>query len=129
MTSFERAADDLRATAAGFAEAIVANDAGRIASFLSPEWRLVDADGVTMRERFLAVVSSGRLTHSRMHAVGDVDVRLYGSVGIVLARVVNTAHFGGETVEADEWTTDVFVRSGDGWQCVHSHVTPAAGVG
>ncbi|MCR2783228.1 MULTISPECIES: nuclear transport factor 2 family protein [unclassified Microbacterium] len=125
MTS-EEPAGDLRALAAEFAAAIVSNDADRIASFIGPEWRLVDADGVTTREQFLDVVRSGRLTHSRMHAVGDVDVRRYGPVGIVLARVVNTAHLDGRTYEADEWTTDVFVRSGDAWHCVHSHVTPAA---
>jgi len=124
--SSENHAGELRATAARFAEAIVSNDATQIASYLSPEWRLIDADGVTTRERFLDVVRSGRLTHSRMQAIGDIDVRLHGSVGVVLARVVNTAHFGGEVYEADEWTTDIFVRDGEGWQCVHSHVTPAA---
>lgn len=119
-------ADEVRDAARELSEAIVSNDASRIGEHLSEDWRLIDADGVTTRRRFLELVMSGSLTHSRMHAVGDIDVRLYGDVGVALARVVNTAHFGGETFEADEWTTDVFIRSADRWLCAHSHVTPAA---
>lgn len=116
----------LAETAAQFAEAIVSNDADRIAAFLDAEWRLVDADRVTTRQRFLDVVRSGALTHSMMQAIGPLDVRLRGDVGLVCARVVNTAHFGGTQFDADEWTTDVFVRQHDRWLCVHSHVTPVA---
>ena len=109
--------------AARFADAIVSNDADRIAACVGDEWRLVGEDGVTDRARFLDVVRSGALTHSMMRPVGDVDVRVHGGVGIVFARVVNTAHFGGRSFEADEWTTDVFVRRHGRWVCVHSHVT------
>jgi hypothetical protein len=117
---------ELADTATRFAEAIVSNDPERIAFFIGTEWRLIDADGVTTRERFLHIVRSGELTHSMMRPVGNVDIRLYGNVGIVLARVVNTAHFDGATFNADEWTTDVFARRDERWVCVHSHVTPAA---
>ncbi len=116
----------LRTIAERFSAAIVSNDPALIASFLSPDWRLVDADGVTTRERFLDVVGSGRLTHSRMFAVTELDVRIHGAVGVVLARVVNTAHFDGDVFEADEWTTDVFVRRDGRWLCDHSHVTAAS---
>ena len=109
--------------AARFTDAIVSNDADRIAACVGDEWRLVGEDGVTDRARFLDVVRSGALTHSVMRPVGDVDVRVYDGVGIVFARVVNTAHFGGRSFEADEWTTDVFVRRHGRWVCVHSHVT------
>ena len=108
---------------ARFADAIVSNDADRIAACVGDEWRLVGEDGVTDRARFLDVVRSGALTHSMMRSVGDVDVRVYGGVGIVFARVVNTAHFGGRSFEADEWTTDVFSHRDGRWVCVHSHVT------
>ena len=113
------------AASVALAEAVVSNDADRIASFLGEEWRLVDADGVTTRERFLDVVRSGALTHSRMAAVGDIDVQLHGDTAVVLARVVNTAHFDGRTFDVDEWTSDVFAWRDGRWQCVHSHVTTA----
>jgi ketosteroid isomerase-like protein len=113
------------AASAALAVAIVSNDADRIAGCLGDEWRLVDQDGVTTRAHFLDVVRSGALTHSMMRAVGDVDVRAYDDVAVVLARVVNTAHFGGNTFQADEWTTDVFARRDGRWVCVHSHVSTA----
>lgn len=105
------------------ADAIVSNDADRIGACISDDWRLIDEDGITERGRFLDLVRSGALTHSKMHALGDVDVRVYGDAGVVLARVVNTAHFDGRTFESDEWTTDVFTRREGRWVCAHSHVT------
>jgi len=126
VTTSDDASIELAETAARFAAAIVSNDADRIAAFLDPEWRLVDADGITTRQRFLDVVRSGALTHSMMQAIGPLDVRLHGDVGLVCARVVNTAHYGGVDFDADEWTTDVFVRRDDRWLCVHSHVTGVA---
>lgn len=127
MTSLDEGAAEIGEIAALFAEAIVSNDADRIASCLHPEWRLIDGDGVTTRQVFLDLVRSGALTHSVMRATGPVDVRLHDGVAIVVARVVNTAHFGGASFHADEWTTDVFVRDGTRWVCAHSHVTPATG--
>jgi ketosteroid isomerase-like protein len=117
---------ELAETAAQFAEAIVSNDADRIASFLDPEWRLIDADGITTRKRFLDLVRSGVLTHSVMQPIGALDIRVNGDVGLVVARVLNTAHYNGAVFDADEWTTDVFVRRHERWLCVHSHVTPAS---
>ncbi|MFD8224345.1 hypothetical protein ACFV16_09270 [Streptomyces massasporeus] len=38
----------------------------------------------------------------------------------------NTAHYKGERYDADEWTTDVFVRRQERRLCVLSHITPAA---
>ncbi len=105
------------------ADAIVANDADRIAQWLAEEWRLIDEDGETSRMRFLEVVRSGELRHSEMRSVGEIEVRVYGNVAIVFARVVNTAHVGSRTFDADEWTTDVFALRDDRWRCVHSHVT------
>jgi ketosteroid isomerase-like protein len=117
---------ELAETAAHFADAIVSNDADRIDFFLDPEWRLIDADGITTRQRFLDLVRSGELTHSMMQHIGALDIRVHGDIGLVLARVLNTAHYGGTAFDADEWTTDVFVRRHDRWLCVHSHVTPAS---
>lgn len=112
--------------AAAWRRAIVANDADAIARFMSEDWVLVDQDGVGSRERFLSLVAAGTLTHSAMRQVeGTERVRVHGDLGVVTARVTNTAHFGGQEFHADEWTTDVYHRTPDGWICVHSHVTPA----
>ncbi len=118
--------EELRAQAQAWRRAIVANEAEEIGRFMTEDWVLVDEDGVGTRERFLSLVSSGALTHSRMEPVpGTERVRVYGDTAAITARVVNTAHFGGREFHADEWTTDLYHRTGQGWICVLSQVTPA----
>ena len=119
-------AEDVVAVADAWAAAIVANDADRIAAFTAEEWVLVGDDGPSPRERFLGLVRSGALTHSAMDRVGPARVRVHGDTAVLTARVTNTAHFGGARFDADEWTTDVFVRRDGRWLCVLSHVSPAA---
>ncbi|MFE6917540.1 nuclear transport factor 2 family protein [Streptomyces rubiginosohelvolus] len=109
-----------------WAAAIVANDADRIGSFMADEWVIVSESGIADREEFLGYVRSGALTHSAMEAVTPPRVRVYGDTATVTARITNTAHYGGQRFDADEWTTDVFVRRDGHWRCVLSHITPAA---
>lgn len=122
----ERAISELVAVDDAWADAIVANDAQRIAAFTADEWVIVSESGVSSTDRFLSLVASGELTHSAMDRVGEPRVRIHGAMATVTARVTNTAHFGGERFEADEWTTDVFERREGRWVCVLSHITPAA---
>ncbi|MFB7298080.1 nuclear transport factor 2 family protein [Streptomyces rubiginosohelvolus] len=109
-----------------WAAAIVANDADRIGSFMADEWVIVSESGIAEREEFLGYVRSGALTHSAMEAVAPPRVRVHGDTAVVTARITNTAHYGGQRFDADEWTTDVFVRRDGHWWCVLSHITPAA---
>ena len=110
-----------------WARAIVSNDAERIAGFMADDWVIVSDSGVTSRERFLAVLQSGELTHSAMApAAGMGRVRVYGDAAVVTARVTSTAHYRGQVLDADEWTTDVFVRRDGRWLCALTHITAAA---
>ncbi len=104
-------------------EAIVANDPERIAAVMADDWVIVSESGVSPREQFLSLVASGELTHSAMARTGAARVRVYGDTAVLTARVINTAHYGGQRFEADEWTTDVFVRRDGRWLCVLSHIT------
>ncbi|GAA1980180.1 hypothetical protein GCM10009718_16390 [Isoptericola halotolerans] len=112
-----------------WSRAIVANDAGRIADFMADDWVIVSEQGTTAREEFLALVRSGELTHTAMERVTAPRVRVWGETAVLTARVTNTAHHAGRRLDADEWTTDVFVRREDRWVCVLSHITAAAGPG
>ena len=107
--------------------AIAANDVPRMDAYLAEDWVIVSDSGISARDPFLALVESGELSHSAMDVVGEPRVRIFGDVGIVTGRVTNTAHYGGQRFDADEWTTDVFVRQSGRWRCVHSHITSAAG--
>lgn len=107
-----------------WAAAMVANDADRIGSFMADEWVIVSERGISTKEEFLSFVRSGQLTHRTFEMVGEARIRQYGNSAVLSARIVNTAHFGGQQFEADEWTTDVFIHHDDRWFCVLSHITP-----
>lgn len=124
MTSADNGVQaELVAIADDWAKAIVSNDAERIASFMADDWVIVSESGVSPRERFLSIIRSGELTHSAMDRVGDARVRVYGDTAVFTARVTNTAHHAGRRFDADEWTTDVFVKRKGRWLCVLSHIT------
>ncbi len=116
---------ELRQTADDWAEAMVSNDADRIGSFMADEWVIVSERGVSAKEHFLEFVRSGQLTHSNFESIGDERIRIYGDSAVLTCRVINTAHFGGQQFEADEWTSDVFVKRDGKWLCVLSHIAPA----
>ena len=118
--------EELRAVAGDWAEAITANDAARIAEFVTEDWVIVSESGISPGTDFLALVASGNLTHSAMEAVGPTRVRLLGDTAILTARITNTAHYRGRRFDADEWTTDVFVRRNGRWLCVLTHYSSSA---
>jgi uncharacterized protein (TIGR02246 family) len=110
-----------------WAAAMVTNDAEQIGNFMADDWVMVSERGISSKEHFLEFVRSGQLTHSKFEMVGDARIRIYGDTAVLAARVVNTAHFGGQQFDADEWTSDVFVKREGEWLCVHSQITPALG--
>lgn len=116
--------EELLRVGSDWAEAMVANDADRIGSYMDDDWVIVSERGISTKEHFLGFVRSGELTHSMFRNVGDARVRVYGETAVLIVRVVNTAHFGGQIFEADEWTSDVFVKRDGKWLCVLSHITP-----
>ena len=116
--------DELIALADAWSEAIVSDDADRIGAFMADDWVIVSWSGVTAREDFLSYVRSGTLGHSRMEGVGERRVRVYGDTAVLTVRVLSTAQYGGQDLDANEWTTDVFVRRDGAWRCVLTHITP-----
>ncbi|MET8677459.1 nuclear transport factor 2 family protein [Streptomyces sp. NPDC004647] len=116
----------LVAVAEDWAAAIVSNDAARIAEFIADDWVIVSESGVSAKAYFLSLVESGELTHSAMNLVDQARVRVYGDTAVLTVRMTNTAHYQGRRFDADEWTTDVFVKRDGRWLCVLSHITAAA---
>ena len=114
---------DLVAVCDDWYAAIVANDADRIASFMADDWVIVSESGISPKSQFLDYVRSGELTHSAMDRAGGARIRSYGDTAVFTARVTNTAHYGGQRFDADEWTSDMFVRRDGRWLCVLTHIT------
>src|SRR5688572_26240058 len=90
-----------------WAEAMVANDAKRIGSFMADDWVIVSERGVATKEYFLSFVESGALTHTSFEMVGEPRLKIYGDSAVLTVRVTNTAFFHGERFDADEFTSDV----------------------
>ena len=123
-TSAEADRSEFQALLDGWAEAIVANDADRIASFVEPDWELVTPEsGPVPLDRFLEVVRSGRLTHSEM-TFEVVSVRRHGGVAVVVAHGTNRGEWNGEPFSADEWVTEYFIQRDGRWRCALSSLTP-----
>jgi ketosteroid isomerase-like protein len=114
----------LEAVSASWEQAMISNDAEAIGRFMADDWIIVSEHGVTTKEKFLAVVASGDLTHETFK--GEIIlVRQYGEAAVLTGRVRNNGHYKGQPFSADEYTTDVFVKRHGQWLCVHSHITTA----
>ena len=117
--------DAFSALIADWNQAVVANDPDAIAAFAEPDWVFVGENGIFPGEQFLEAVATGQVSHDFMTSEVH-DVRVYGDVAIVIARVRNRGEFEGNPFTLDEWSTDVFVRRGDRWRCSVTHLTSVA---
>lgn len=118
--------EELEQAEEDFNRAVVSNDVAAISSCTSEDWILVTPEaGPIPRDRFLHVVEQGILSHDSMSK--DVSrVRVYGDVAVVTGRGRNTGMFQGAPISAEEWVTDVYVRTGNRWICTLTHLTPVA---
>jgi len=118
---------ELEAVEEAFNRAVVSNNVAEISACISEDWVLVTPEaGLVPRERFLQAVEQGILSHDSMSK--DIGrIRIYGNVAVVTGRGRNTGMFKGAPISADEWVTDVYVKTNDRWICVLTHLTPASG--
>jgi ketosteroid isomerase-like protein len=116
--------DEIVALSDEWSRAIVANDADAIGSFCADTWILVSEHGVLTKDTFLTLVRSGQLTHESMETQEIAAFNEYGQTVVLAARVESVAIFEGQRFESNEWTSDVFIQSEEGWKCIVTHVTP-----
>jgi ketosteroid isomerase-like protein len=116
---------ELEAVEEAFNRAVISNDVAEISVCISDDWVLVTPEaGPVPRERFLQAVEQGILSHDSMSK--DIGrVRVYGNVAVVTGRGRNTGMFKGAPISANEWVTDIYVKTDDRWICVLTHLTPA----
>jgi hypothetical protein len=106
-----------------FTKAIVTNNPEAIGRFVADDWIIINADGGTIdKERFLAVIKSGALTHEMMES-DDIRIRIYGESAVVTALASSKGKFMGQDFSTRERATDVFVRHDGQWRCVLSQLT------
>lgn len=97
-----------------------------MAPFTTEDWILVGARGGSLtRQAFHDLVAAGTLQHHTMtHRIIEVR-RPTPDTAVLFTREQNTGSWQGEPIRADEWTTDVLVRTADGWRCTLTHLTAA----
>ena len=106
-----------------FARAIVNNDLDSLAGLVSDDWSIIDSNGeIVDRARFLEVIKSGALTHDMMKSE-DLRLRVYGDTALVTAVTSTKGKFMGQNFSTQERATDVYVKHGNQWKCVLTHLT------
>ena len=109
-----------------FNAAMVSNDIDRIAACTTDDWLLVTPEaGPVARARILEVIGSGRLTHATMTKVASHG-GVVGDMAWVTGRGQNTGTFNGAPMQADEYITDIYRKTPQGWRCMLTQLTPAA---
>jgi ketosteroid isomerase-like protein len=119
--------DDVRAVSAAWDEALIGNDAPLVASFMTDDWVYVGPDGVTHKADIIGWIASGRLTHHSMAVVGVDRVVSAGDAVLVTARKASSGTWSGVAYTADEWITEIYVRTNGHWRCALSQKTGVAG--
>lgn len=104
----------------------VENNAEAIERFIADGWIIVDAEGrIIEKDKFLAVVRSGALTHDTMK-LDDPRVRIYGDAGVITGCATSSGKYMGADFATLERSTDVFVRIDGQWRCVLTQLTRIA---
>jgi ketosteroid isomerase-like protein len=106
-----------------FSSALARNDVGELQRYLSDDWRIVSGDGgVIDRARFLRVIGSGDLKHSKM-SFSEPTIRVYGDTALVTSHAQSGGSYKGVDFQTDEIGTDVIVKKGGQWVCVFTQLT------
>lgn len=106
-------------------QAIADNDVERMRQFMSDDWVCVATNGgIVSLDLFLGQIRSGQLLHTEM-STQESRVRVYGSTGIVTGKGYSKGIFRGAPFSFYEWSSSVFVFTGETWQCVLTMLTDA----
>lgn len=107
-----------------FNVAVLSNNVDEIKKCITSDWVLVDSQGgIIPQEGFFSVLQQGQLSHSTM-TKEVLRVKVYGDIALITGRGQNTGIWQGQSLEADEWITDVYKKENDQWLCVLTHLTP-----
>jgi ketosteroid isomerase-like protein len=118
---------EIRDLVARWDEAMIGNDPNVIGSFMAEDWIIVGPDGsVDSKERFLALIASGELSHDVM-TTRDMQVRVYGQTAVTVASGTSGGRFRGTPFLLTERASCVFVKNQGRWGCVLTHLSSLAG--
>jgi ketosteroid isomerase-like protein len=106
-----------------FTAAVATNDTGAIERATAEDWHIIDGDGhIISRAAFLKIVASGMLKHSAL-SISDEKMRVYGNAAIVTGHAKSVGTYAGKVFSTDEFSTDFWIRTKEGWKCVLTQLT------
>lgn len=120
----ETAEQQLQQTARDWDEAILTNEAALVSAFMTDDWVIVGADGVTNKTAFLQSIQSGMLTHNRMDSE-EMIIKVYGDTAVVISKGTSAGTFDKMEFSFYEWSTSTFIKQDSRWLCVATMLTPA----
>jgi ketosteroid isomerase-like protein len=103
------------------------NDVAAAQRLLADEYVFLQADGqISNKAQNVAVLGS---TDFKLQSAGteDVQVRVYGDVGLVIGRFIMKGSFKDSDASGEYRYMDVWVKRGGRWQNVASQATRLAG--
>ena len=110
--------------AADWNVALLTNDPSAFGAFVSDDWVYVDPTGVVPKATVVGWIETGKLAHHSMETIGEPRIAIHGDSVILTSRKASTGAWEGVRYSADEWMSEVFIRTGDRWLCVLSHKCP-----
>jgi len=111
---------------AGFSSALARNAVDELERYLSADWKIISGDGsIIDRTRFLKVIASGDLKHTKMSSENPT-VRRYGNTALVTSHAQSAGSYKGADFETNEVGTDVIVKTEGHWVCVLTQLTTIA---
>jgi ketosteroid isomerase-like protein len=103
--------------------AMTTNDADAIGRFMADDWVIIGPDGsLDTRERFLSLIRSGDLTHSRMES-RDIRTRFFGDTALVIAEGTSVGAWRSQAFHLVERVSCVYHRVGPDWRCHSTHLS------
>jgi ketosteroid isomerase-like protein len=118
--------NDIIAIEEEMAQAMLANDADRIGSYLTDDWAIVGGDGKLLdRSSFLNAVASGALTHDLMK-FDDWRVRVYDGCAVATSEAWSGGAYQGRPFATHERSTSFYVIQDGEWRCAFTHLSELA---
>ncbi|QEC44702.1 nuclear transport factor 2 family protein [Pseudobacter ginsenosidimutans] len=112
----------LRETVIRWDQAIVSNDVNQISPFMTDDWVIVGADGITTKADFLVPIASGKLTHNRMDS-DEMHITIKGNTAVVISKGTSAGTWMGEDFSLYEWSTSTFIWIDGKWLCMVTMLT------
>jgi ketosteroid isomerase-like protein len=115
----------LKQTELNWNKAIQDNLVEEMGQYMDEEWIIFSGDGnITTKEKFLQVVKSGDLKHSKMD-FEILQVKIHEDTGLVMQRGTSAGTWQGHPFDNYEIASTVFVRKEDQWLAVQTMIAPA----